>query len=103
MNDCCDYVYKRLEVLYKNMDTISSEQLEANFSDFIQTKYLWIDKSNFKRLLNKAWYFAMHDGLDTAIKWIEQGCTQRGFVQLGQDQQFFSSGSLPIIGYGFDR
>jgi hypothetical protein len=26
-----------------------------------------------------------------------------GFMQLGQDQQFFSFSSLPIIGYGLDR
>jgi hypothetical protein len=29
--------------------------------------------------------------------------TTSGFVQLGQDQQFFSFSSLPIIGYGLDR
>jgi hypothetical protein len=33
----------------------------------------------------------------------EQLLPTSGFVQLGQDQQFFSFSTLTIIGYEFDR
>ena len=67
MDNGQEFVYKILENLVENNQTIKEMELKQKFADFILSEYNWIDKKNISKLFSQICYYAYKDGLDSAI------------------------------------
>jgi hypothetical protein len=68
MKDGHKFMHNTLVALSKEKRTISSKELEAKLTSFMQSNYPWIDHSNLSRLFSQSCYYAYKDGLHHGIK-----------------------------------
>ena len=68
MNYGQNYIYKTLDNLYKNNQTIKEKELKEKLTTFMLEKYSWIAKNNLRRLYSQSCYYAFKDGLEKTIR-----------------------------------
>jgi hypothetical protein len=75
-NDTCQQVmkwanesiYRKLEDIDRVDKTISEIELEKQFNLELSGVFIWINKTNLKKLFSQTCYYAWRDGLDKVIK-----------------------------------